>query len=123
MVPMMNMTTTNDDAQHDVRDNPIVDSHRRLEHKIMSSITAGTTANKATKASAGGAQPTITTKPQGREGHHHTPQPTRGEGGRGGVAALPHIYIYICIYNIYIYIYVWPLVISTLLYGGYFPKS
>ena len=29
----------NDDVQHDVEDDPILDSRRRLEHNIMSSIT------------------------------------------------------------------------------------
>ena len=42
------------DVEHDVKDDPIVDSRRRLEqHNIMSSITgatAGTTANKANRS-------------------------------------------------------------------------
>ena len=64
---------------------PIVDSRRRLEHNIMSSIT-GSRHNceqgQPKPQLGGGAQPTTTTKPQGGgEGHHHKPHPTGGGGG------------------------------------------
>ena len=37
----------NDDVEHDVTDDPIVDSRRRLEqHKIMSSMTSATARRK-----------------------------------------------------------------------------
>ena len=37
----------NDDAAHDVKDDPIVESHGRLEqHNIMSSITGATARRK-----------------------------------------------------------------------------
>ena len=102
---MIKMTTTMMIFQHDVKDDPIVDSHRRLEHNIMSSITRSRRnyeqGQPKPQLGGGGAQPTTTTKPQGRggEGHHHRPHPTgRGGGGyhgvgggRGGVAALHHI--------------------------------
>ena len=43
MVLMMKMTTTGMIVEHDVKDDPIVDSRRRLEqHNSMSSITGAT---------------------------------------------------------------------------------
>ena len=36
----------NDDVEHGVKNDPIVDSHRRLEHNVMSSITGATARRK-----------------------------------------------------------------------------
>ena len=100
----------NDDVQHDVKDDPIVDSRRRLKHNIMSSITGGRhncEHGQPKPQLGGGAQPTTTTKPQGGAGKGTTTGPTPqggrgghtmgwgGGGGRGGVAALHHIYMYV----------------------------
>ena len=89
--------------QHDVKDDPIVDSRRGLEHNIMSSIT-GSRHNcdqgQPKPQLGGGAQPTTTTKPQGGRGRAPPQDPPHrgggggyhGVGGEGGVAALHHIY-------------------------------
>ena len=105
-----------DDVQHDVKDEPIVDSRRRLEHNIMSSIT-GSRHNceqgQPKPQLGGGAQPTTTTKAQGTTGP--TPQGGRGGyhgvgGGRGGVAALHHVCTYVCMYvcmHAYVYMHIY----------------
>ena len=108
---MIKMTTTMMIFQHDVKDDPIVDSHRRQQHNIMSSITrsrrnyeqgqpkpqlggGGCTAhhnNETTGAGRGRAPPQAPPhRGGGRGGGYHGVG-----GGRGGVAALHHIYIYI----------------------------
>ena len=103
----------NDDVQHDVKDDPIVDLRRRLEHNIMSSITGSrhNCEQGQPKPQLGG----VHSPPQqrnhrgGGEGHHHRPHPTGGGGGGyhgvggggggGGVWQPCIIYIYIYIYK------------------------
>ena len=87
----------NDEVQHDVKDDPIVDSRRCLEqHNIMRQYHRqhAQLRTRPTKASAGGgAEPTTTAKPRGGWGRDAkgtttgpTPQSRRGyHGGGGGV--------------------------------------
>ena len=94
---MIKMTTTMMIFQHDVKDDPIVDSHRRLEHNIMSSITrsrrnyeqgqpkpqlGGVHSPPQQRNHRGGAGKGTTTgpTPQGGAGGD-----TMGWGGEGGV--------------------------------------
>ena len=66
----------NDDVQHDVKDDPIVDSRRRLKHlrtrPTKASAGWGCTAHHNNETKGGGG---------GGEGHHHRPHPTWGGGG------------------------------------------
>ena len=101
MVPAVH-DDDNDYVEHDVKNDPIEDSRRRLEHNIMSSIT-GSRHNcergQPKPQLGGGAQPTTTTKPHGGVGRAPPQAPPHrgvagipwGGGGRRGVAALHHI--------------------------------
>ena len=100
MVLMMKMRGDNDDVQHDVKDDPIVDSRRRLEHNIMSSITGSrhNCEQGQAKPQLGGctAHHNNETTERGGEAHHRRGGAGGGitwggGGGRGVAAALHHI--------------------------------
>ena len=102
----------NDDVQHDVKDDPIVDSRRRLEHNIMSSTTGS---RHNCEQGQGYSPPQQRNNRGGGERHHHRPHPTGGaggipwgggEGGCGSPASYMHIYVWILkrVYTYFIYI-------------------
>ena len=108
---MIKMTTTMMIFQHDVKDDPIVDSHRRLEHNIMSSITRSRRNYEQgqPKPQLGGVHSPPQQRNHGRggEGHHHRPHPTGGGGGGGdtmgwggeGGCGSPASYMYVCMHG------------------------
>ena len=101
MVLMMKMRGDNDDVQHDVKDDPIVDSRRRLEHNIMSSITGSrhNCEQGQAKPQLGGctAHHNNETTERGGEAHHRRGGAgggiTWGGGGGGGLRQPCIIYV------------------------------
>ena len=118
-----------DGVQHDVKNDPIVDSCRRLGRNIMSSITGsrhnyeqgqpkpqlgGCTAhhNNETAGAGRGRAPPHTPPHRGGGGGYHG---VVGGGGGGGVwqPCIIYIYIYIYIRILYIHIYIYITKLNT----------